>query len=169
MAGVNKESILVDKVKKLFADDIIDTTVFRGEVIHCVEKKSLRSICNLLKTDSELEMNYLVDILGVDIKTLKPDSPRFEVVYLLYSISKRHRIRLKIRLADGESVPTVSDIWRSADWPEREVYDMFGIIFDNHPNLKRIYLADDWKGFPLRKDYPLRGYKDKYNPFGEEK
>jgi NADH-quinone oxidoreductase subunit C len=169
MAGMSEESVLIDSLKKSFGSDIIDTIVFKGEVTHRVEKMALRSICSFLKNDSALEMNYLVDILGVDMKTLKPDSPRFEVVYHLYSTSKKHRIRLKIRLADGDSVPTVSDIWRSADWPEREVYDMFGIIFDDHPNLKRIYLADDWEGFPLRKDYPLKGYKDKYNPFGEER
>lgn len=166
---MSEESVLIDSLKKSFGSDIIDTIVFKGEVTHRVEKMALRSICSFLKNDSALEMNYLVDILGVDMKTLKPDSPRFEVVYHLYSTSKKHRIRLKIRLADGDSVPTVSDIWRSADWPEREVYDMFGIIFDDHPNLKRIYLADDWEGFPLRKDYPLKGYKDKYNPFGEER
>ncbi len=166
---MSEESVLIDNLKKSFGSDIVETTVFKGEVTHCVEKMALRSICSFLKNDSALEMNYLVDILGVDMKTLKPDSPRFEVVYHLYSTSKKHRIRLKIRLADGDSVPTVSDIWRSADWPEREVYDMFGIIFDDHPNLKRIYLADDWEGFPLRKDYPLKGYKDKYNPFGEER
>ncbi|MEE9542493.1 MAG: NADH-quinone oxidoreductase subunit C [Thermodesulfobacteriota bacterium] len=169
MSAANKESVLTDNIKKVFIDDIIETNVYRGEVTHCVLKRSLRSICNFLKTDPDLKMNYLVDVLGVDMEPLKPDSPRFEVVYHLYSTSKKHRIRLKIRLADGESAPTVSDIWSAANWPECEAYDMFGIVFDDHPDLKRIYLEDDWEGFPLRKDYPLKGFKDKYNPFGEER
>jgi NADH-quinone oxidoreductase subunit C len=169
MADGNKESILTDKVKKSFVDDILETIVFKGEVSHIVKKNALRAICNFLKIDPELKMNYLVDVLGVDHNPPTPDSPRFEVVYHLYSIPKRHRIRLKVKVPEGESVPTVSDIWRAADWPEREVYDMFGIVFDGHPNLKRIYLAEDWEGFPLRKDYPLKGYKDRYNPYGEEK
>jgi NADH-quinone oxidoreductase subunit C len=169
MADGNKELILTDKVKKAFTDDILDTIVFKGEVSHIVKKNALRAICNFLKTDPEFKMNYLVDVLGVDHNPSTPDSPRFEVVYHLYSIPKRHRIRLKVKVSEGESVPTVSDIWRAANWPEREVYDMFGIVFDDHPNLKRIYLAEDWEGFPLRKDYPLKGYKDRYNPYGEEK
>jgi NADH-quinone oxidoreductase subunit C len=169
MADRNKESILIDKVKESFMDEILDTIVFKGEVSHVVKKNALRAICNFLKMDPEFKMNYLVDVLGVDHNPPAQDSPRFEIVYHLYSIPKRHRIRLKVKVPEGESVPTVSDIWRAADWPEREVYDMFGIVFDGHPNLKRIYLAEDWEGFPLRKDYPLKGYKDRYNPYGEEK
>ena len=83
--------------------------------------------------------------------------------------SQKHRIRVKVRVRADEPVPTVSDLWQGADWPEREAFDMFGIVFEGHPNLKRIYLPQDWVGYPLRKDYPLRGYKDRYNPFGEEK
>jgi NADH-quinone oxidoreductase subunit C len=166
MAGTVNEDILVDRVRNAFRDDIIETTVFRGEVTHVVKTRLLTSLCAYLKTDLELRMNYLVDVLGVDY----PDrSPRFEVVYHLYSTSKKHRLRLKVRLDEGETVQTVTSIWRSAGWPERETYDMFGIVFEGHENLRRIYLADDWEGFPLRKDYPLRGYKDRYNPYGEEK
>ena len=142
------------------------TSVFKDEVTHLVKKTALVSICEFLKTDPVLRMNYLVDVIGVDCT---PASPRFEVVYHLYSIPQRHRVRLKLKVAEGESVPTVTGVWPGADFPEREAYDMYGIIFDGHPNLKRIYMAPDWQGHPLRKDYPLRGYKDQYNPFGEEK
>lgn len=163
---VEKESVLIKKVKEAFRDAILETNVFRGEVTHVIEKGSLLSLCTFLKNDPDLKMNYLVDVIGVDYQ---PREPRFEVVYHLYSISRRHRIRLKVRLAEGEAVASVANVWKGADWPEREAYDMFGIVFEGHPELKRIYLADDWEGFPLRKDYPLRGYKDRYNPYGVDK
>lgn len=166
MAADMKESLLEDKVKKTFSEAILDTVIYKDEVTHLVDKKALLNVCDFLKKDPELQMNYLVDVIGIDFT---PAQPRFEVVYHLYSIAKRHRIRLKVKLNETESIPTVTGIWPAADWPEREAYDMFGIIFDGHPNLTRIYMAPDWEGFPLRKDYPLRGYKDQYNPLGEEK
>lgn len=157
---------LIQKVKDTFRHDVLDSALFRNEATLLIEKNSLRSICNFLKNDPDTKMNYLVDVIGVDYCERVP---RFEVVYHLYSIPRKHRVRLKVRLSEGEAVPTVSDIWSGANWPEREAYDMFGIVFENHPNLKRIYMPGDWDGFPLRKDYPLKGYKDRYNPFGEEK
>jgi NADH-quinone oxidoreductase subunit C len=166
MAADTKESLLIDRVQKAFPDAVLETRIYKDEVTHRVDRKALLSICDFLKKDSELQMNCLVDVLGVDYTPL---APRFEVVYHLLSIPGRHRIRLKVKIDEGESIPTVTGIWPAADWPEREAYDMFGIVFDGHPNLKRIYMAPDWEGFPLRKDYPLRGYKDEYNPFGEEK
>lgn len=164
--AADKEDLLINKLKNTFRDGVLDTSVYRGDVTHVVDKKALRAVCNFLKTDPDLRMNFLVDIAGVDYH---PETPRFEVVYRFYSIQKKHRICVKIRIADGEPVPSLTSIWPGADWPEREAYDMFGIIFEGHPNLKRIYLAEDWEGFPLRKDYPLKGYKDRYNPYGEEK
>lgn len=166
MISAEKEAVLIKKVKDTFRHDILDTVVFKGEVTHLVEKKALTNICNFLKSDPAIRMNYLVDVLGVD---LQPGSPRFEVVYHLYSIPRKHRIRLKVKVNENDTVPSVTYIWAGADWPEREAYDMYGIVFEGHPNLKRIYMADDWEGYPLRKDYPLRGYKDRYNPYGEEK
>jgi NADH-quinone oxidoreductase subunit C len=166
MAVEGNQSVSVKKLTERFGDGIIDSSVYKDEVTLRVDKGALVSICDFLKTEPAYRMDYLVDVIGVDYM---PASPRFEVVYHLYSISKRHRIRLKVKIDESESIPTVTGIWPAADWPEREAYDMYGIIFDGHPNLKRIYMAPDWEGFPLRKDYPLRGYKDKYNPFGEEK
>lgn len=166
MAEPVNERLLVDKVKTTFETDITATTVFRGDVTHVVETRALRRLLSFLKSDAELQFNYLVDVLAVDYYDREP---RFEVVYHLYSIPKKHRLRVKVRVQANEPVPTVSDLWQGADWPEREAFDMFGIVFDGHPNLKRIYLPQDWDGYPLRKDYPLRGYKDRYNPFGEEK
>ncbi len=161
-----RENLLTGKIKDNFSGAVLSTTVFRGEVTHAVEKGALLGIANFLRIDPELRFNFLVDVLGADYPE---NAPRFEVVYHLYSIQRKHRLRIKVRVPEGESVPTVSRVWATADWHEREVFDMFGIVFDGHPDLKRIYLPDDWEGFPLRKDYPLRGYKDRYNPFGVEK
>jgi NADH-quinone oxidoreductase subunit C len=166
MAADHRNQILIDNLKTRFKDEIISTSHFRDEVTHLVTKFALVKICEFLKTDPALQMNYLVDVIGVDYR---PAVPRFEVVYHLYSIGQRHRIRLKVKVGEDESLPSVTRIWPAADFPEREAYDMYGIIFDGHPNLTRIYMPHDWEGFPLRKDYPLRGYKDEYNPFGQEK
>lgn len=166
MDHIEKEPALVKKLRDSFREDIVDISVFRGDVTILIDRSAIKSICSFLKKDPEFDMNFLVDVLGVDYL---PRVPRFEVVYHLYSISKKHRVRVKARVGENETVPSVTGIWAGADWPEREAYDMFGIVFDGHPNLKRIYLPQEWEGFPLRKDYPLRGYKDRYNPFGEEK
>jgi NADH-quinone oxidoreductase subunit C len=138
----------------------------RDEATHVIKKDSLIEICRFIKNNSELQFNFLTDIVAVDYFPMKP---RFEIIYHLYSITQKHRLRLKVKAEDGETIPSVTSIWKTADWAEREAYDMFGIIFEGHPNLKRIYMPADWDGFPLRKDYPLKGYKDQYNPYGEEK
>ncbi|MBI5049053.1 MAG: NADH-quinone oxidoreductase subunit C [Deltaproteobacteria bacterium] len=163
---IGPDSILIKNIKEKFGQSILDTSIFRDEVTHLIRKESLLEVCKFLKDNSELQFNFLSDIAGIDYF---PQNPRFEVVYHLYSISRKHRVRLKIKTEDGEAVPSVTTVWSGADWAEREAYDMFGIIFEGHPNLKRIYMPDAWDGFPLRKDYPLKGYKDRYNPFGEEK
>ncbi|MBI3755020.1 MAG: NADH-quinone oxidoreductase subunit C [Deltaproteobacteria bacterium] len=163
---IGPDSILVKNIKEKFGSSVLDTVIFRDEATHLIKKDSLIEICQLLKNDSELQFNFLSDIAGADCF---PQRPRFEVAYHLYSIPQKHRIRLKIKIEDGETIPSVTSIWKTADWAEREAYDMFGIIFEGHPNLKRIYMPDDWEGFPLRKDYPLKGYKDRYNPYGEER
>ena len=165
MAAPLKNAILVDRLRNRFKHAILATSVYQDEVCHLVDKVALAPICAFLKEDPDFRMNYLVDILGVDHL---PSSPRFTVVYHLYSIWKRHRLRLKVNIDSDESVPTVTGFWPAADWPEREAFDMFGIVFDGHPDLTRIYMSAEWQGFPLRKDYPLRGYKDAYNPFGDE-
>jgi len=164
-AEMEASRVLAEKLRAKFPEAILETVCCKDEVTHQVEKSAVAEVCEFLKHDSDFQMNYLVDVIGVDHY---PDPPRFGVVYHLYSIPKRQRIRLKVRVEDGASVATVTGIWPAADWPEREAYDMFGIVFDGHPNLKRIYMAPDWEGYPLRKDYPLRGYKDPYNPYGEE-
>lgn len=161
-----EDFFLVKKIRGRFGKSIIETTVFRGEITHIVEKDVLLDVCRFLKYEPDLQFNFLSDVLGVDCRPLLSC---FEVVYHLYSIPRRYRIRLKVRVKENETVPSVTPVWRSADFAERETFDMFGIVFGGHPNLKRIYMPMDWEGYPLRKDYPLVGYKDQYNPFGVEK
>jgi NADH-quinone oxidoreductase subunit C len=106
----------------------------------------------LLETPS-LRFNVLTELTAVDYF---PREPRFEVVYHLLSVPNRRRLRLKVRLADGAPVPTVQGVWPAAGWFEREVWDMFGVFFDGHPDLRRILMPEDWEGHPQRKDYPVQ-------------
>src|SRR3972149_2510756 len=159
-------SLLVKKIKDRFGGDILETTLFRGEFTHVVEKGALVELCRFLKQEPDLQFKFLSVVLGVDCRKALSC---FEVVYHLYSIPNKYRLRIKVRVREDEKVPSVTSVWRSADFAERETFDMFGIVFDGHPNLKRIYMPLDWEGYPLRKDYPLTGFKDEYNPFGVEK
>jgi len=113
----------------------------------------LVATCLALLETPALHFNVLTEVTAVDYL---PREPRFEVVYHLLSITHRRRLRLKVRMSDGASLPTVQEVWPSAGWLEREVYDMFGIVFENHPDLRRILMPDDWEGHPQRKDYPVQ-------------
>jgi NADH-quinone oxidoreductase subunit C len=129
-----------------------------GETTIIVPREQIVAACTFLKTAPGLAFNFLADLCGFD---RGPEAePRFEVNYHLFSTTKHHRVRLKVVLSEDDiHVPTVSTIWRTADWHERETYDLFGVIFDGHPDLRRILLPDDWQGHALRKDFPLRGYE----------
>ncbi len=165
---VVEEKTLIVTFKKRFAADIVETIVDRGraEVTHIIKKGSILGVCRALKSEPDFKMNALSDVIGAESGE---SGPRFEVIYQLLAMGSRIRLRLKVRVAEGETVDSVTSVWRSAGWAEREAYDMFGIVFAGHPDLRRIYMPEDFDGFPLRKDYPLRGYKDKYNPNGEER
>jgi NADH-quinone oxidoreductase subunit C len=119
-----------------------------------VDKGHLRAVMMFLKESDRTRYDLLVDMAGVDSGS---ESPRFRVVYLLHSMKFNCRLEIKIGVPEGAAVDTVSDIWKAADWMEREVYDLFGIEFSRHPDLRRILLPDDFTGHPLKKDYPLRG------------
>jgi NADH-quinone oxidoreductase subunit C len=139
---------------------IVDIVRFRDETTIHVQREALRDVCALLRDDERTGFSMLIDVTGVDMLRLRAE-PRFDVVALLYSLKNRVRLRLKAGCNDGESVPSLVPLWNGANWLERETFDMFGIIFDGHPNLRRIMLPDDWdEGFPLRKDYPLRGWRE---------
>jgi NADH-quinone oxidoreductase subunit C len=129
-----------------------------GETTWLVPREHIVAACALLKSTPELEFNFLADLCGFDRGP--EEEPRFEVNYHLFSTTRHHRLRLKVLLnEDDPHVPTVTGVWRTANWHERETYDLFGIIFDEHPDLRRILLPDDWQGHALRKDFPLRGYE----------
>jgi NADH-quinone oxidoreductase subunit C len=151
MAEIN---FTVKKLKEKFLNSILEITTFRGEVTVTVSKGEILEICKFLHSDSDLQYHLLTDLCGLDFF---PRTPRFGVVYLLYSIKSNQRLRLKTSVGETESIPSVESIWRVANWYEREVYDLFGITFDNHPDLRRIMLWDGYEGHPLRKDFPVEG------------
>jgi NADH-quinone oxidoreductase subunit C len=129
-----------------------------NEVTVIVPREKIVELCSYLKTAPELEFNFLSDICGADRGP--EEEPRFEVNYHLFSTRKHHRLRLKVLLNDDDAhVPSVTGVWRTANWHERETFDLFGVHFDGHPDLRRILLPDDWEGHALRKDFPLRGYE----------
>jgi len=129
-----------------------------GETTIIVPREHIAVASSFLKTTPGYEFNFLADLCGFDRGP--EEEPRFEVNYHLFSTTKHHRVRLKVLLGEDDlRVPTVSSVWRTANWHERETYDLFGVIFDGHPDLRRILLPDDWQGYALRKDFPLRGYE----------
>lgn len=129
-----------------------------GEMTIIVPRERIVEVCAYLKRAPGLEFNMLADLCGVDRGP--EEEPRFEVNYHLFSTTKYHRLRLKVLLNEEDAhVPSVTGVWRTANWHERETFDMFGVVFDDHPDLRRILLPDDWQGHALRKDFPLRGYE----------
>ena len=151
MAEVN---LTVKKLKEKFPGSILEVTTFRGEVTAIVSKGEIFEICKFLHSDPDLQYRLLTDLCGLDFF---PQTPRFGVVYLVYSMKSNQRLRVKTRVGETESIPSVESIWKVANWYEREAYDLFGIPFENHPDLRRILLWDGYEGHPLRKDYPAEG------------
>ncbi|CAN5578781.1 hypothetical protein BH23CHL5_BH23CHL5_15160 [soil metagenome] len=147
-------------LREQFGPAVFNVVRFRDETTIHVDPKMLLDVCQYLSDHKELGFTVLTDVTAVDMLRLRT-APRFDVVVLLYSLRNRVRLRIKAGVDDGQPVPSLVPIWKGADWLERETYDMFGIVFEGHPNLKRMLLPDDWdEGHPLRKDYPLRGWKE---------
>ncbi len=146
---------LVGKLKETFPQAIEETTVWRDEHTIRVKRSHLLEIARFLRDDPSCSFDFLSDLCGVDYMGR---APRFEVVYHLYSLQHRHRLRMKTSPPDDDlTVPSVVSIWKTADWHERECYDLLGITFTDHPDLRRILTPDGFKEYPLRKDFPLRG------------
>jgi NADH-quinone oxidoreductase subunit C len=143
-------------ITQQYPDAIVDAKKEPDGVAVYIDPAQIVAVCRLLR-DTVFER--LAGITGVD---WWPRNPRFEVVYLLHSYRENTRLRLIARLAEGQEIDSVCSVWRGANWYEREVFDMFGITFRNHPNLERIMMPADWEGYPLRKDYPVHGYKYSY-------
>jgi len=129
----------------------------REELSIYVERSALREACVLLRDDPNCPFNFLSDVTCVD---WYPTQPRFEVIYHLFSISKKERVRLKVRLnGEAPAVESVTSVWPAANYFEREVFDLFGVRFTGHPYLRRLLMPEEWEGHPLRKDYPVEGYR----------
>jgi len=143
----------VVKLKERFADAVLECKEFRGEITVTVRKEKILEVLKTLRDD--LGFNFLTDLTAVDYLG---SEPRFMVVYHLHSIAGKERIRVKAPVTEEAChIDSATALWNSANWLEREAFDLFGITFVNHPNLVRILLTDDWVGYPLRKDYPLQG------------
>ncbi len=145
-------SPLLDELQKRFPEAISDPLIFRKQPSIVVAKESLLGVCEFLKSDRGGSYTLLTDETAVDYPKREK---RFDVIYHLYSFQRNDRLRLKVLVGEGEKVPSVVGVWLTADWLEREVFDMFGVQYEGHPNLKRILLPDDWTGHPLRKDYDI--------------
>lgn len=146
---------LLEKLNTQFKDSIESVNEFRNELTLVIKKDDIVKICQFLRDDDELCFDSLRDICGTD--QFKPGD-RFEVVYNLFSLKNKFRLRLKVKVDENDlHIPTVTNVWPTANFEEREVYDMFGIIFDGHPDLRRIYMPEEFEYHPLRKDFPLMG------------
>jgi NADH-quinone oxidoreductase subunit C len=142
----------LDELQKRLPGAILEAVTFRKMPSLTVAKDFLLSICHLLKGEEGGDYNMLTDETAVDYPKREK---RFEIIYHLYSFKRNDRLRLKVMVGESETVPSVASIWATANWLEREVYDMFGVVYDDHPDLKRILLPDGWTGHPLRKDYDI--------------
>jgi NADH-quinone oxidoreductase subunit C len=149
---------VVEALKARFPEAVVATHAYRGDETVVLRREGLLEVCRFLKDDAAMDFKMPIDVCGVDY--LGKKTPRFEVVYHLFSPRKRHRIRLKVELEESDPVvPSVTSVWRGVDWFEREAWDMIGISFQGHPDLRRILMYEEFVGHPLRKDYPQRGYQ----------
>lgn len=139
-------------------DAICGSSCDLGETLLWIRPEKIRAACHHLK-----EQLGFVRLSGVTAIDRHPLEPRFEVVYLLHSISRNQRLKLKVALAGGQpEIDSVCGVWAGADWYEREVFDLFGVRFAGHPDLRRLMMPDNWEGHPLRKDFPVHGHKYSY-------
>jgi NADH-quinone oxidoreductase subunit C len=144
----------VIELKEKFASSVLEVKEFRGQVTVTVSRDKIVEICRFLR--DSLRYNLCTDVTAVDYQGKLAD--RFMMVYNLYSIPNKDRLLVRAPVPEGDcTIDTVSCLWNAANWLEREVYDLMGIRFNNHPDLRRILMTDDWVGHPLRKDYPLQG------------
>jgi len=146
---------LIARLEERHKDAVESIREFRGELTITVRKERIAAVCLFLRDEPDLQFDSLRDVCGADYN--RPGD-RYEVVYNLYSLQHHFRLRLKVRVDETDlHVPSVSGVWETANWHERETYDMFGIVFDGHPDLRRIYMPEGFQYYPLRKDFPLMG------------
>jgi NADH-quinone oxidoreductase subunit C len=151
------ETRVVQALEQALPGLVVDGKHHLGELTLEISSDRIVEVCRHLKADQ------YVRLAAVTCVDLYPMEPRFEVIYHLHSIARNERLRLKCRLDSAAAeIDSVYEVWRSADWYEREVFDLFGVRFRNHPNLQRILMPEDWEGHPLRKDFPVHGHKYDY-------
>jgi NADH-quinone oxidoreductase subunit C len=144
-------------IRTKFANTIEEIVEAAGEITIVAKREGVIELLTWLRDEPSLRFDYLSDIGGVDLGEFA--SPRFAVAYQLYSIEKNHRLRVKVFVEeDDPRLPTACGVWKAANWLEREIFDMFGVTFDGHPDLRRILMPADYEGYPLRKDFPIKGY-----------
>ncbi|MGH9748864.1 MAG: NADH-quinone oxidoreductase subunit C [Candidatus Polarisedimenticolia bacterium] len=147
-------SAAVDRLREVFPDQVAEVAYYAGEAIVRLHASRLEEVLRFLRDDPALRFDYLSNLTAVHW----PQRPRpFEIVYHLFSIKRKHRVTLKVDAGEHDGVPTACGVWPTANWHEREVFDLFGVRFIGHPDLTRILMTDEWVGHPLRKDYPLEG------------
>jgi NADH-quinone oxidoreductase subunit C len=154
---VDGQAMLARLVER-FGAGVLGTHAYRGDHTVIVDRAAVRDVLAFCRDDSALKFDMLTDVTAVDYLRYpgREDGPRFDVVYHLYSIDHNHRLRIKVPVEqDAASVPTASGLWPIANWLEREVWDMFGIRFEGHPDLRRLLMYEEFEGHPLRKDYPI--------------
>ena len=149
------ENLTIKKLEQTFPGVVKQTISAFGETGIVVDKSDIEKVCRFLQEDAELKFDLLSDLCGVDY--LGKKDKRFEVVYQIYSTKTHQRFRVKIEVDENETVPTMTGVWQGAVWPERECWEMFGIEFAGHPDLRRLLTIEEFDGYPLRKDYPLSG------------
>ena len=156
--GNQNTNVVVERLRAWSSNAISEVIEFRGETTIVVPRNLLRDVAERCRGDKDLRFNLLSDATCVDRYPLEP---RFEVNYQLVSIPRRERLCLQVRLSSSDPVvDSLVPVWPGANWLEREIFDLFGIRFHGHPDLRRILMPDDWEGHPLRKDYPVEGYRD---------
>lgn len=154
LVAENPTAITIDQQ---IPDAVVDATIAADGPVLFIAPEQIVNVCRMLKETAGFEQ--LVGVTGVD---WWPREPRFEVLYFLRSFQNNARLRLSVRLKEDEEVDSVVAVWRGANWYEREVFDLFGVRFRNHPNLERIMMPADWEGYPLRRDYPIHGHRYSY-------
>ncbi len=154
---------VVERLRERFPQAVLDAAEFRGEITVVVAKDALLDIARLLRDEPGTGFDMLSVVTGTHYLDRDYD---YEVLYHLYSLTKNHRLRLKVRLREGDTVPSVTPIWPGANWPEREAYDLVGVRFSGHPDLRRIIMPEDYPDHPLRKDFDVEGGPADIRPRG---
>ena len=149
------KTLIPKKLKEKFPSTEFEVSDYRDELTIKFDKKNIVEVCSFLKSESELEFSWCSDVTAVDWATRKN---RFTVIYNIFSMKHNFRLRLKCDVDESDcSVNSVSSVWKASNWQERETYDMYGIKFNNHPDLRRMYMPEEFEYYPLRKDFPLMG------------